>query len=127
MSTKFGIITSIDQLQAGITVNSLDTQQTVQTAEARTETGAISDITAFSSRKTVSIQGVMTGNTADLATAGSIITLGGVDWLITDVSRAESNTDYVQVTISATTADDAEIRVINGGGSSSSSSSSSQG
>lgn len=127
MSTKFGIITSIDQLQAGITVNSLDTQQTVQTAEARNETGAITDITAFSNRKTVSIQGVMTGNTADLATAGSIITLGGVDWLITDVSRAESNTDYVQVTISATTADDAEIRVINGGGSSSSSSSSSQG
>lgn len=124
MSTKFGIITSIDQLQAGITVNSLDTQQTVQTAEARNETGAITDITAFSNRKTVSIQGVMTGNTADLATAGSIITLGGVDWLITNVIRAESNTDYVQVTISATTADDAEIRVINGGSSSSSSSSS---
>lgn len=127
MSTKFGIITSIDQLQAGITVNSLDTDETVQTAEARNETGAITDITAFSNRKNVSIQGVMTGNTADLATAGSIITLGGVDWLITNVTRAESNTDYVQVTISATTADDAEIRVINGGGSSSSSSSSSQG
>lgn len=124
MSTKFGIITSIDQLQAGITVNSLDTDETVQTAEARNETGAITDITAFSNRKNVSIQGVMTGNTADLATAGSIITLGGVDWLITNVTRAESNTDYVQVTISATTADDAEIRVINGGGSSSSSSSS---
>ena len=74
MSTKFGIITSIDQLQAGITVNSLDTDESVQTAEARNETGAITDITAFSNRKNVSIQGVMTGNTADLATAGSIIT-----------------------------------------------------
>lgn len=125
MSTKFGIITSISSLQAGITVNSMDFSETVQTAQARNETGQITDMVGFSNRKTVSITGVMTGETADLATAGSTITLGGKDWLITDVSRTESNTDFVNVTISATTADNAEIRVIDGSSSTSSESSSS--
>lgn len=125
MSTKFGIITSISSLQAGITVNSMDFSETVQTAQARNETGQITDMVGFSNRKTVSITGVMTGETADLATAGSTITLGGKDWLITDVSRTESNTDFVNVTISATTADNAEIRVIDGSSSTSSDSSSS--
>lgn len=123
MSTKFGIITSTTGMSAGITVNSLSFQDTVQQADARNEQGAITDITAYSRGQTVSVDGVLTAETSALATAGSTMTLGSVTWLITDVTRNETNTDYVQVSISARTADGAEIRVINGGSSSSSSAS----
>ena len=114
MATKFGIITSTTGMSAGITVNGLSFQDTVQQAEARDEQGAITDITAYSRGQTVTVDGVLTAETSGLATAGSILTLGGSSWLITDVSRTQSNTDYVQVSISARTADNATIRVING-------------
>lgn len=115
MATKFGIVTSIEGLSAGITVNGLDFSETVQTAQARNETGQITDLTSFSKRKTVTISGVMQASSSGLAAAGSTITLDGGTWLITDVSRTESNTDYVQCSISATTADSATITVIGGG------------
>ena len=111
--TKFGIVTSISGLSAGVTVNSLDFSETVETAEARNEKGQITDMVGFSNRKTVSISGVMQQTASELAKAGSTITLDGDTWLITDVSKTESNTDFVNVTVSATTADGAEITVIN--------------
>lgn len=124
MSTKFGIITSTTGMSAGITVNSLSFQDTVQQADARNEQGAITDITAYSRGQTVSVDGVLTAETSALATAGSILTLDSKSWLITDVSRNETNTDYVQVSIAARTADSATIRAIGGGGGSSDSGSS---
>ena len=110
--TKFGIVTSIDGLTAGITVNSLDFSETVETAEARNEKGQIIDMVGFSKRKTVNISGVMQQTASTLASAGSTVTLDGKTWLITDVSKTESSTDFVNCSISCTTADDAEITVI---------------
>ena len=110
--TKFGIVTSIDGLTAGVTVSGLDFSETVQQAEARNEKGQIIDMVGFSKRKTVNISGTMQQTASTLASAGSTITLDGKSWLITDVSRTESNTDFVQVSISATTADNAEITVL---------------
>lgn len=110
---KFGIISDISGLTAGVVVNSLDYSETVEVAEARDENGAIIDLVGFSNNKTVSISGVMQGEVANLAKAGNSITLDGKTWLITDVSRNETNTGFVQVSISARTADNAIITVIN--------------
>ena len=71
-------------------------------------------MTAFSNSKTVSISGVMDSAKGELATAGSKITLGGVDWIIESVQRTESNTGFVNLQISARTADSAIITPISG-------------
>lgn len=110
---KFGIITDISGLTAGVVVNSLDFSETVEVAEARNSTGEVTDLVGFSNQKSVSITGIMNAETSALAKAGSSITLDGKAWLITDVSRNETNTGFVSVTLSARTADNAEITVIN--------------
>ena len=117
----FGIVTSTSGLTAGIMVNSLDFSDNVETAEARNQLGAITDIAAYSNSKTVSIQGLMDTAKGNVATAGSILTLDSKDWLIDSVSRRESNTGFVQLTISARTADNAQIYQPSGSSSSSSS------
>ena len=120
---KFGIISNISGMQGGIMVNSIDTQQQVETAEARNETGEIVDMVGFSKAKTVSLSGVMDTAKGSLATAGSTITIDSKTLLIQSVQKTENNTDFVQVSISAKGADNAIITVINGADGSSSSSS----
>lgn len=117
MSTtrQFGIITSLDGLSGGIMVNSLDFNETSEIAQARNESGAIVDLVGFSKRTTVSVTGVMDTAKGTLATAGSVITLGGKEYIIDTVSKRETNTGFVQLTISAQTADSAIISVINDG------------
>lgn len=126
MSTtrKFGIITDVSGVTGGIMINSLDFSESVETAQARDELGRIVDIAAYSNSKTVSIQGFMDTAKGAVATAGSIITLEGKNWLIDNVSKRESNTGFVELTISARTADEAQIYVPSSSSSSSQSSSS---
>ncbi len=119
---KFGIVTDVSGITAGIMINSLDFNETVETAQARDELGRIVDIAAYSNAKTVSIQGLMDTAKGSVATAGSIITLDGKQWLIDSVAKRESNTGFVELTISARTADNAQIYVPSGSSSSSSSS-----
>lgn len=104
---QFGIVTDVSGITAGIMINSLDFGETVETAEARNELGQIVDIAAYSNSKTVSIQGLMDTAKGSVATAGSIITLDGKQWLIDNVQKRESNTGFVELTISARTADNA--------------------
>lgn len=118
---KFGIITDVSGITAGIMINSLDFNETVDTSQARDELGRIVDIAAYSNSKTVSIQGLMDTAKGAVATAGSIITLDGKQWLIDSVAKRESNTGFVELTISARTADNAQIYVPSGSSSSSSS------
>lgn len=119
---KFGIVTDVSGITAGIMINSLDFNETVETAQARDELGRIVDIAAYSNAKTVSIQGLMDTAKGSVATAGSIITLDGKQWLIDSVAKRESNTGFVELTIGARTADNAQIYVPSGSSSSSSSS-----
>lgn len=121
---KFGIITDVSGVTGGIMINSLDFSESVETAQARDELGRIVDIAAYSNSKTVSIQGFMDTSKGAVATAGSIITLEGKNWLIDNVSKRESNTGFVELTISARTADEAQIYVPSSSSSSSQSSSS---
>ena len=121
---KFGIITDVSGITAGIMINSLDFNETVETAQARDELGRIVDIAAYSNAKTVSIQGLMDTAKGSAATAGSIITLDGKQWLIDSVAKRESNTGFVELTISGRTADSAQIYVPSSSDSSQSSQSS---
>lgn len=108
---SFGIISDVSGITQGIMINSLDFNETVETAQARNELGQIVDIAAYSNAKTVSIQGLMDSAKGSVATAGSILTLDGKQWLIDSVAKRESNTGFVQLTISARTADNAQIYV----------------
>ena len=114
MSTtrKFGIITDVSGVTGGIVINSLSFTDTAEIAQCRDDKGKIIDYAAYSNSKTVSITGVMDTSKGTLATAGSKITLDGKDWIIDSVSKNESNSAFVQVTVSAKTADDAIITII---------------
>lgn len=120
---SFGIVTSLSGLTAGITVNSLDTNETVETAEARNETGAITDMCGYSQRREITVTGVMDSAKGTLVEAGSVLTLGGKDYLVNSVQKKESATAFVEVTLTCQGADQAIITVINDSSSSSSSSS----
>lgn len=118
---SFGIITSVEGLQAGITVNGLDFNDSAEIAQARNEKGQIIDLAAYSNAKSVSVSGVLDSAKGTLATAGSKLTLQGKDWIIESVQKQESNTSFITVTLSCRTADNAIITIITDGSSSSSS------
>lgn len=109
---SFGIITSLTGLTAGICVNSLDTNETVETAEARNEKGAITDLAGYSKRREITVTGVLDSAKGTLVTAGSKLTLGGKDYLVNSVQRRESNQSFVEVTLSCTGADAALIYLV---------------
>ena len=121
---KFGIVTSVTGLTGGICVNSLDFNQQVETATAQNELGQITDMAGYTNKTTLTAQGVLDTAKGELAKAGSILTIGGKNYLITQVSRRESSGAFVEVTLTCQTADNAEIYIVGGDSSSSSSSSS---
>ena len=119
----FGIITSLSGLTAGICVNSIDTNESVDTAEARDEKGAITDLCGYSQRRNITVTGVLDSAKGTLVEAGAVLTLGGKDYLVNSVQKKESNQAFVEVTLTCTGADQAIITVINDSSSSSSSAS----
>ena len=88
---KFGIVTSVTGLTGGICVNSLDFNQQVETATAQNELGQITDMAGYTNKTTLTAQGVLDTAKGELAKAGSILTIGGKNYLITQVSRRESS------------------------------------
>jgi hypothetical protein len=110
---SFGIVTSLTGLTAGICVNSLDTNETVETAEARNETGAITDLAGYSQRREITVTGVLDSAKGELITAGSKLTLGGKDYLVNSVQRRESNQSFCEITLGCVGADEAEIYIVN--------------
>lgn len=113
MARQFGIITNLEGLQAGIVVNSLTYNEACETAEARNEKGQITDLASYSRSTTLSIDGLLdTTEGVNLVKAGNKITIANKDYLIESVDKTESNTDFVQVSISARTSDEATIHVI---------------
>ena len=59
MARKFGIITSVENLQAGIVVNGITRNESAEIAEARNEKGQITDLAAYSRAESISVQGVI--------------------------------------------------------------------
>lgn len=111
---KFGIITSTTGITGGLVINSIDTSESVTSAEALNEQGAVTDIAGYQQRRTINLRGYYDTAKGDLAEAGGIITIGGKDYLIESVQQTESNTSFVQVALTCVGADDAEIYIIGG-------------
>lgn len=111
----FGVVTSVTGLTAGIQVNSLNSTDSAEIAEARDKDGKVTDLMAYSIGKTISVTGVLDSAAGTLVTAGSSITIATVTYLIDSVQKSETNNGFVQVTISAKTADSAVITPISTG------------
>ena len=109
---KWGIITDVSNITGGILINSLSFEDSAETAEARDDKGRVVDLAAYSRQQSVTIQGLMDTAKGTLATAGSKLTLDGKDWIIESVSKQQSNQDFVRLTVTAKSSDNAIITII---------------
>ena len=107
MARQFGIITTTTGI-AGIVVNSFSRNKTAEIAEARNEKGEVTDLKAYSKGETISVTGLLDAESITIE-PGSKLTLGEKDYIIESVDQSETNTGYVEVTLSARTADSAQI------------------
>ena len=106
MARQFGIITTTTGI-SGIVVNSLSRNKSAEIAEARNEKGEVTDLKAYSKGETISVTGLLDAESITIE-PGSKLTLGK-DYIIESVDQSETNTGYAEVTLSARTADSAQI------------------
>lgn len=109
MARKFGIITSVENLQAGIVVNSITRNESAEIAEARNEKGQITDLAAYSRAESISVQGVIDDAKGTIVKAGSKLTLDTVDYIVESVDKPETNTGLLRGDDQRRTADGATI------------------
>ena len=107
MARQFGIITTTTGITS-IVVNSIQRNQHVEVAEARNESGHVTDMNAYGRTETVNIRGLLDAATCAI-TAGSTLTLGETTYLIESCDVSETNTGFAEVTISAKLSDAATI------------------
>ena len=110
MAKQFGIVTTATGVSS-IVVTSFSETSNVEIAEARDGQGKVTDMQAYSRNKTVAIKGFLDGST--IVEAGSVLTLNGVSYIVESVTRNETNTGFVEVDISAKSADSATVTAYN--------------
>lgn len=103
----FGIISDKTGIPSALIVNNLNRSQAAQIAEARDENGKVIQQQAYSIQKSVNLNGITTA--ADPIDAGKQITIAGENYLIDQAAQNESNTAFVDVSISAVHSDEAAI------------------
>ncbi len=108
----FGIVSTVEGKPAALIMNALNKSESAQIAEARDEQGKVIERKAYSIDKTVSMNGVTTA--ANPVKAGSTIIVAGQNYLVDKADQNESNTAFVDIAISAQTADTADITDIDG-------------
>ena len=106
MSRQFGVVSTGSSF-AGIVVQNYTENESVTIAEAKNEQGAVTDLHAYSKEKTIQVDGYVDGSVG--ITAGNTITVGGNTYLVESVSTTENNESYKKVSLSAKTADNAQI------------------
>lgn len=106
---KFGITSDVSGLSQGIIANSVSFNKDAESAEARNEKGEIIDIAAFSTQETADVQGVYVGEGVE---PGTVITIGGKEYLVTNASKNETNTTFQEGSISCRRADNATLHPI---------------
>lgn len=107
MARQFGIITTSAGV-AGIVTNSFSTKESAEVAEARDETGKVTDVKAYSLRTTYDVKGVLDSASMSVH-AGDTVTLGGKTCIVKSVDVSESNTGFAEGTISAEAVDSASV------------------
>lgn len=108
---KFGVTSNLEGLADGIIANSISFNNSVETAEARNVSGEIIDIAAYSKSTEVSIDGLFVG---DGVGVGTTISIGDKSYLVTNSTKTESNTEFQTASVTARTADNAELWPLSG-------------
>lgn len=101
----FGIQTNISGAFTGFIAQSVNKNDTVQVANATNEVGTVIDAAAYQRQKEFTIEALQTAD-SQTAEAGSVITLDGESALVSQISTAESNTDFAKATLTVVQYDD---------------------
>lgn len=105
MARTFGITSTAAGI-AAVVINGVTRNESVEIAEARNGSGAVTDRQAYSRTKTAEITGLVDGVIA--VEAGDKLTAGGItDGLLENLSITEVNTDYQQFSATVGTKDSA--------------------
>lgn len=105
---KFGIVSN-GASATGLVVQSCNKDENVEIAEARNEQGRVAELKAYSKGTTYSVTGlVKDGNETDVM-VGSTVTIDNLNLIVESVSKQETNTGFVQVSMTCRTADSATI------------------
>lgn len=105
---KFGIISN-GASATGLVVQSCNKDENVEIAEARNESGQVAELKAYSKGTTYSITGLVKDGNETTVTVGSSVTIDNLNLIVESVSKQETNTGFVQVTMTCRTADSATI------------------
>ena len=104
MARQFGIISAPSGTITSMVVNGVTKSNSVETAQARDESGKVTDFQAYSKTITLTIRGLLDAS-APSVDAGSVIVISGSTCLVTSAEITESNTSFVEYSITATTSD----------------------
>ena len=100
----FGVTSELSgDLSSGVIANSISFSNTLDTAEARDEKGTLLDIAGYSQRKSATIDGLWVGQGP---TVGTIVSIGGQDYLVTEANKTESNEAFQEASVTAQAGDD---------------------
>lgn len=95
---KWGVVSDVSGLSAGVIVNSINHNFNSDTAEARDEKGRLIDLAAYGENEEITIDGLTTGSGV---ANGSVIWLGNKGYLVTSTSQTENNTAFVTQSVTA--------------------------
>ena len=117
MGKKFGVITTVSGLSGAMVVNNLTTSESVEIAEARDESGKVTDRKVFSKTTSYKGDGLLDTNDvpASAVSAGATIVIAGNTCLIESCDVTEANNDFAKVSFTATHKDDETVVGLTGG------------
>ena len=110
---KFGVTSDVAGLSAGCIVNSITHNFNSDTAQARDEKGRLIDLAAYGENEEISIEGLTTGSGVS---NGSVITIGGKNYLVTSTSTTENNTAFQTQSVTARYSKNCEYWTTNASG-----------
>ena len=99
----FGVTSTLSGLNDGIIANSMSFNNNVDVAEARDEKGKLLDLAPYSKTEEVSIDGLFTAAGAEV---GTVVQLNGKDYLISNVTKTENNTEFQTASVTCRGGDD---------------------
>ena len=107
MAPKFGIITG-NTGSTNMIIQSVSCRSSADIAEVRDESGKVIHFHPYSKNKTFDIRGLLNADTFSTE-AGQTLSIGDKQYIIESTSQYETNTGWVEVSLTAKTADEATI------------------
>lgn len=104
MARQFGIITVPAGTITAMVANSVSSSTSVETATARNESGKVINNQAYSKTTTLTVRGLLDAASPTVV-AGSTIVISGGTFLVTSAELSESNTAFVEYSLTAVSID----------------------